>query len=146
MLTVNYKYCISFMVFWYIAFCKNRKAKKKGEVKLWRLSLQPRIVDISILTRKSAFVPNTDVSLDSFCSVHNRISIDSPRPNDSQNFAISWRPPWELKRNHLKTHCSKHILKKHEYMQKPKLCVQECKFKNLKFPVWTSLSFLNVPC
>ena len=39
-------------------------------------------------------------------------------------------PPWELKRNHLKTHCTKHILKKQEYLKKPKLGFQECKLKN----------------
>ena len=78
------------------------------------------------------FIPNTDVLLDSLWSLHNRISIDSPRPND---FAMSWRPPWELKRNHLKNHFTKHILKKHEHLKKPKLIVQECKLKNGKHEI-----------
>ena len=60
---------------------------------------------------------------------NNRIPIDSPRAND---LAMSWRSPWELKWNHLKAHCTKPILKRHEYLQKPKLNVQECKFKNDK--------------
>ena len=115
------------MVFWYISFCKNQKAKKKCGVIPWSLSLPLRIVGISILTRKYVHIPNTDVPLHSFCSLHNRISVDSPRPND---FAVSWRPPWELKWNHLKIHCTKHILKNHKYLKKPKLSVQECKLKN----------------
>ena len=103
--------------------------KKELGVIPWSLSFPLRIVGIPILTRKSVFIPNTDVPLDSFCSLHNRISIDSPRPND---FAMSRRPPWELKQNHLKTHCTKHFLKKHKYLKKPKLSVKECKFKNEK--------------
>ena len=117
------------MVFWYISFCKHQKADKSTPRSL---SLPPRIVGISILTRKYVFIPNTNILLDSFCSLHNRISINSPKPND---FATPWRLPWELKRNHLKTHCRKHILKKHKYLKKPKLSFQDCKSKNDKHEI-----------
>ena len=116
------------MVFCYISFCKNQK---RGVIP-WSLSLPLRIVRISILTRKSVFIPSNDVPLDFFCSLHNCISIDFPRPND---FAMSWRPPWKLKRKHLKIHGMKHVLKKHEYLKKPKLNVQECKLKNDKHEI-----------